>query len=91
MCVLWDELGDVPCVDHALQPGDVVAFYTDGITDRQAAGGAMFDLDRLSDALARAAGRRPAEIVGAIVGELDAFAGGEEPDDDQTLLVVGLE
>ena len=28
--------------------------------------------------------------LAAIVGELDAFAGGEEPDDDQTLLVIGL-
>ena len=69
----------------------MIAFYTDGITDRQAAGGAMFDLDRLTDALARVAGRTPSEIAMAIVSELDAFAGGEEPDDDQTLLVVGLE
>jgi phosphoserine phosphatase RsbU/P len=91
MCVLWDELGDVPCVEHALARGDVVAFYTDGITDRQAAGGGMFDLDRLSDALARTTARAPDDIVTAIVNELDAFAGGEEPDDDQTLLVAGLE
>ena len=90
MCVLWDELGDVPCAEHVLAAGDVIAFYTDGITDRQAAGGAMFDLDRLSDALARTPSHAPSEIVAAIVHELDAFAGGEEPDDDQTLLVIGL-
>jgi phosphoserine phosphatase RsbU/P len=91
MCVLWDELGDVPCVEHPLEAGDVIMFYTDGITDRQAAGGAMFDLDRLRDALTRATAQVPAEIVTSIVGDLDAFAGGEEPDDDQTLLVIGLE
>ena len=90
MCVLWDELGDIPCVEHALQPGDAVAFYTDGITDRQGADGTMFDLDRLTDALSRAGGRPPLEIVSAIVGELDAFAGAQEADDDQTLLVIGL-
>jgi sigma-B regulation protein RsbU (phosphoserine phosphatase) len=78
-------------VAHQLVPGDVVAFYTDGITDRQAAGGAMFDLDRLRDALTRTTARMPADIVTAVVDELDAFAGGEEPDDDQTLLVIGLE
>ena len=91
MCVLWDELGDVPCAEHALVPGDMIAFYTDGITDRQAAGGAMFDLERLSDALARASSRNPGDVVSAIVGELDAFAGGEEPDDDQTLVITALE
>ncbi|HEX7282807.1 MAG TPA: SpoIIE family protein phosphatase [Vicinamibacterales bacterium] len=91
MCVLWNELGAVPCVEHQLAPADVIAFYTDGITDRQAAGGAMFDLDRLRDALTRTTARMPADIVTAIVDELDGFAGGEEPDDDQTLLVIGLD
>jgi serine phosphatase RsbU (regulator of sigma subunit) len=89
MCVLWDELRDIPCVEHPLEPHDTIAFYTDGITDRQAADGTMFDLDRLNDALTRAGGA-PADIVASIIGELDAFAGGQEPDDDQTLLIVGL-
>lgn len=91
MCVLWDELGDVPCSEHALAPGDRLAFFTDGITDRQAPDGTMFDLERLSEALARAGARTPPQVVEAIVGELDSFAGGQEPDDDQTLLVVGIE
>lgn len=91
MCVLWNELGDVPCTEHALEAGDVIAFFTDGITDRQAAGGAMFDLDRLCHALDRAGSGPPAGIVAAVIAELDAFAGGQEPDDDQTLLVIGLE
>ena len=91
MCVAWDELGDIPCVEHALAPGDVIVFYTDGITDRQAAGGVMFDVERLADSLARAGGEAAAYIAAAIMHELDAFAGGEEPDDDQTLLVVRLD
>ena len=90
MCVLWDELRDVPCVEHPLEPHDTIAFYTDGITDRQAADGTMFDLDRLNDALTRAgAALRPTSST-SIIRELDAFAGGQEPDDDQTLLIVGL-
>ena len=91
MCVLWDELGNIPCVDHALQARDTLAFYTDGITDRQTTDGTMFDLDRLSHALSLAGSGAAPDIAAAIIRELDLFAGGQEPDDDQTLLIVGLD
>ena len=51
----------------------------------------MFDPERLSAALARHSTRAPAEIVNGIISELDAFSGGQEPEDDQTLLVVGFD
>ena len=51
----------------------------------------MFDLERLSAALGRHGRGQPQEIVTAIVRELDEFSGGVEPDDDQTLLVVGFD
>jgi serine phosphatase RsbU (regulator of sigma subunit) len=41
--------------------------------------------------VARHSARPPAEIVNGIIGELDAFSGGQEPEDDQTLLVAGFE
>ncbi len=67
--------------------GDRWVFFTDGITDRQAPDGTMFDLERL------AGGARvstcPGQMVAAIIGELDRFSGGQEPEDDQTLLVIG--
>lgn len=89
MCLLWDELGDVPCLEHALEPADRLVFYTDGITDRQGSDG-MYDPERLTAALARVGTRTPAEIVEYLVGDLHSFAGGHEPDDDQTLLIVGV-
>ena len=91
MCVLWDELGNIPCVDYALEAHDALAFYTDGITDRQTTDGTMFDLDRLSYALSQAGSGAAPDIAAAIIRELDLFAGGQEPDDDQTLLIVGLD
>lgn len=91
MCVLWDELGDVPCVEHRLERRDTLAFYTDGITDRQTTDGTMFDLERLSDALSRAGSGAASDIAATIIAELDLFAGGQEPDDDQTLLIVELD
>jgi phosphoserine phosphatase RsbU/P len=90
MCLLWNELGDVPCADVPLRSGDRVVFYTDGITDRQGPNGDMYDADRLVSVLGRVGSLEPADIVLAIGDDLAAFSEGTEPDDDQTLLVVGL-
>jgi sigma-B regulation protein RsbU (phosphoserine phosphatase) len=91
MSLFWDELGDVPCTEHVLSPGDRVVFYTDGITDREAPDGTMYDEEGLLSALGGRAAAAPSAIVERIVAALDAFAGSHEPGDDQTLLVVGLD
>jgi phosphoserine phosphatase RsbU/P len=91
LCLLWNELDTIPCAEYPLTPGDRWLFFTDGITDRQAPDGTMFDLERLSAALGRHSGEKPQEIVTAIVSELDEFSGGVEPEDDQTLLIVGFD
>jgi serine phosphatase RsbU (regulator of sigma subunit) len=89
MCLLWNELKNVPCSDFRLTPGDRWVFFTDGITDRQALDGTMFDVERLAEAVAHDSNRTPADMVAAITGELDRFSAGQEPEDDQTLLVIG--
>jgi sigma-B regulation protein RsbU (phosphoserine phosphatase) len=91
MCLLWNELGAIPCAEYPLAPGDRWAFYTDGVTDRQAPDGTMFDLERLLDAFGRHGAQKPEQIVTAIVSELDQFSCGVEPEDDQTLLIVGVD
>jgi sigma-B regulation protein RsbU (phosphoserine phosphatase) len=91
MALLWDEFGSVPCSEHALEAGDRIVFYTDGITDRLSTDGTLFDLERLMSSLAHEGARLPGSIVERIVLDLDTFAGGHEPDDDQTLLVVGVD
>jgi serine phosphatase RsbU (regulator of sigma subunit) len=90
-CLLWDELPYIPSAEHALQPGDRLVFYTDGVTDREAHDGSMYDPERFSAALTTIGVSTPADIVRQIVAELDQFAGGQEPGDDQTLLVAGLD
>lgn len=91
MALLWQEFERVPCVEHTIEPGERLVFYTDGIVDRQAMDDTMYDLERLMAALARPGSRAPGAIVDRIVADLDAFAGGHEAGDDQTLLIVGLE
>lgn len=91
MCLLWQELDKVPSIEVPLEVGDRWAFFTDGITDRGGADGSMFELERLSAALATHRGDAPLAIVNGIVRELEEFSAGQEPDDDQTLVVFGVD
>ena len=88
--LFWDELADPVVVEERLQPGDRVVFYTDGITDRIGPGDTRFETPRLMDTFSRASRLDLASMVNALNVDLDAFAGGEEPDDDQTVLAVEL-
>lgn len=91
MCVLWQEMDTIPCLEVPLTKGDRWLFFTDGITDRQSPDGTMFDVDRLSATFAQHRGAKPREIVAGITAELDRFAAGQEPDDDQTLVIAAVE
>ena len=88
--LLFSDLEAVGCNEQALQPGDRIVLYTDGITDRAAPDGTLFEEDGLIAALDRVAPFAPASIVERLMIDLEAFAGGLEPDDDQTLLVIGM-
>ena len=88
--LLFGALEVVPYVDVALQRGDRLLLFTDGTTDRFRADGTMYDLERLMAAFE--GGRElPADgLVQHIVDDLERFADGLEPDDDQTLLLLAI-
>jgi sigma-B regulation protein RsbU (phosphoserine phosphatase) len=71
-----------------LEPGDLLALYTDGVTEGADAGAEMFGEDRLVEALRRRAGLPCAEIAHEVVREVRAFEGEQGPADDITLLVA---
>ena len=73
----------------ALQPGDRLLFYTDGITEAPNADGEEFGEDRL-EAAGRTAPDRSAEAIkDHVLEQLAAFTGGTFAD-DATLIVVEL-
>jgi phosphoserine phosphatase RsbU/P len=81
-------MSEIPTSEHEMSAGDRLLFYTDGITDRENAGGVPYDLERLTSALDDGRGLPPASMVDCIVADLEMFADGHEADDDQTLLLV---
>ena len=80
-----------------LDPGDVLVFYTDGVTEAQSpllglhAEPDYYESARLSEALKRAAHLPTADILVALQQDLEAFVAGGEQTDDVTLLVVKRE
>lgn len=77
-------------VKVTLLKGDIVAFYTDGITEMQNAAGEMFGAGRLGEALATHRAEDPEILVARVLATLDDFAGGALPEDDLTIVVMKL-
>jgi serine phosphatase RsbU (regulator of sigma subunit)/PAS domain-containing protein len=76
-------------LDLELHQGDVLFFYTDGVTEARSSDLSFFE-DRLSDALAAVAGRSASEIVRAVQELVTTFSSGELKD-DVTILAVRVE
>ncbi len=74
-----------------MAPGDIVLFYTDGITDARTSGGDCFEEDGLLAAVGRARGGSPRDVIDELTGSIDRFVAGAEPTDDITLVAVGRE
>ena len=73
----------------ALQPGEALVLYTDGVTEAFDAGDRLYGEDRLDHCLgALPATASAAEIVRAVVADVAAFAGTREQSDDITMLVL---
>ena len=76
-----------------LAPGDALLFYTDGVSD--AACGPdrekdTLDMDRLSRLFGELCQVRPPAIAEAVMSRVDQFRAGWAPEDDATVMVVGM-
>ena len=82
-----DPYEKVPVIEAELQPGDRILMYTDGITERFSMDGKTYGEERLLRQLEGDGKLQPQELLGAIMKDVDAFAGDRPADDDQALLL----
>jgi sigma-B regulation protein RsbU (phosphoserine phosphatase) len=71
-----------------LHPGDILALYTDGVTEQENEGGEEFSADRLNELIVRKENEPATALVADISETVFTFAGTKEQADDLTVLVV---
>ena len=74
--------------DTPLQPGDLLALYTDGVSETPNAGGEEFGVERLGDLLLRNQDRSLDDILRLTLDELRDWSGGSVTHDDVTLVLA---
>jgi sigma-B regulation protein RsbU (phosphoserine phosphatase) len=78
---------EIPITEISLLPGDRFLVYTDGLSERFNAAGETYGESRLLKPLADQNAASPQEVVAAIMGDVEQFAGNHPADDDQALLL----
>lgn len=73
--------------ERHLSPGDILAIYSDGVTEAFSPAGEEFGEHRLMEALERHRGMSAAHIVASIVNDLQCFSAYQQHD-DITLIVA---
>ncbi|MDD2709701.1 MAG: SpoIIE family protein phosphatase [Verrucomicrobiae bacterium] len=74
----------------AMRAGDVLIFFTDGITEARNKDGREFGRERLSAVVRGSAQLPSADMTAGILDEVNLFAGREPQSDDMTLLVLRI-
>jgi serine phosphatase RsbU (regulator of sigma subunit) len=69
-------------------PGDLLVFYTDGVTEARNADGQLFDEERLRAAVASNPEASAQQVLQAVVAAVGAFVGDSPQSDDLTLFVI---
>lgn len=74
----------------SLASGDMLVFYTDGVTEAMDKDGNMYELERLIDVLHASVERSAKEIISAVQESIHAFADPEAVWDDITMVVIRI-
>jgi serine phosphatase RsbU (regulator of sigma subunit) len=81
--------GDIPIGRQQLEPGDLLLFFTDGVTEARSPSGELYGVERLTDLVRRnlAAGMPPPETMRRLVRDLLDYQQGQLGD-DATMLAL---
>jgi serine phosphatase RsbU (regulator of sigma subunit) len=72
----------------SLAPGEMMVFYTDGVTEAMNADSEEYGDDRFKASIAKHAGKSAAEMMPLLVADVKAFVAGAPPHDDITLVLL---
>lgn len=75
-------------VKVTLGAGDIVVFYTDGITERASGAGELFGVGRLGMAIVALRNAEPQALVDGVLAMIERFAGDSPHDDDVTIVAM---
>jgi len=83
-------MADAPYTEGrvALAPGDVLLWFTDGVTDAIDGAGELFADDRCQACFTASAAQPASEIVTSLVDAVSGFAAGVPQEDDITVLAL---
>ena len=84
------EVGDYPVTSRALDAGDALVMYTDGVSEAQDTEGGFFGSERLLQATSRSAAGTASVITAGLLQEVHAFAAAAPQSDDITILTLKL-
>jgi serine phosphatase RsbU (regulator of sigma subunit) len=71
-----------------MQTGDIVVFFTDGITETRNAAGELFGVDRLGEAVTAHRAQDPEVLIDGVLASLDRFSGAVPREDDLTIVAM---
>lgn len=80
-----------PALDEqtvTLAPGELMLFYTDGVTDATDAEGSLFGLERMERTLAASSHRTAQNICDQFIETVSSYQDGQAQNDDITLVAV---
>jgi sigma-B regulation protein RsbU (phosphoserine phosphatase) len=72
----------------ALEPGESLFLYTDGVTEAANRAEELFTIERLREVLERRTAETPADLIRSVVESVDRFAGPTPQADDITMLCI---
>ena len=80
-------------IEVQLEPGDYIVFCSDGIAESRNAAGELFGFERTAETVRQGCveGLSATALIDRLISDVQTFSGDNPQEDDQTIVVVGVE